>query len=208
MTLRVNSKYPTDKVIYMLEGSYTQVGGDGLGTTAQTAHGLTFRPLMSGSWSTSPTFTDTHEMFTPIYNDLGNTYVEVYSNDTNITISGFKASAGNQTIYYRVYGLMPSDISNYAGYTSSVADAFVYNSKYNYSKLYYNELLPAAASTTITHNFGYRPQVMAWVNGGTIYGTGLINSDDTNYVRVSNTNVVVYHPAVDVHLRIYKDSQV
>lgn len=204
----LNTDYPLDKVVYLLSGSYTQAGGGGTGTQVQIAHNLPFRPLVTGSWSTSSDFSVTHEMFMPIYNDIGNTYVQVYSNDTNITISGFKNSSGNQTIYYRIYGLAPNDSTGDAPSTASNADNFVLNTDYNYCKLYYNDTIPASAATTITHNFGYRPQIMAWAKDMTAYGTGVINTDDpTTYITVTTSTVVTHAAAKDIHLRIYADSQ-
>lgn len=205
-TRNLNTDYPMDKIIYMTSGSYTQAGG---GSTISTiAHNLPFRPLLVGNWSTSADFSTTNEMFSPVYADIDGTYLLVFSNDTNAVISGFKATAGNQTIYYRIYGLMPSDVDEDAPATASVADNVVLNTDYNYTKLYYDELVPAAATTTITHNFGYRPQVMAWgVNLSVAHGTGVINQDYDCYITVTDTTVVVHSAAKDVHLKIYADAQ-
>ena len=103
---------------------------------------------------------------------------------------------------------MPSNADADAPYTASIADTFVLNTDYNYTKLYYDSLVPAAATTTITHNFGYRPQVMAWgVDISAAYGTGVINQDHTCYITVTDTTVVVHSATKDVHLKIYADAQ-
>ena len=202
-----NTDYPLDKVIYLFSGSYTQIGETS--TTVVVAHGLTFRPLVTGNWSKTVDFTSTKEMFLPEFSDITSTYVQVFSNDTNITIRGIKPTAGNETIYYRIYGFMPSNVNTDVAFTASLADSFQLSTDYNYTKLNetFSGFYPAAATTTITHNLGYRPQVMAWTKDINIYGTGIINQDHTSYILPTTTTIVIKSATKDVHLRVYMDSQ-
>lgn len=203
----VDSDYPLDKIIYIVSGSYSQAGSGGTGTQVTVAHGLSFRPLVTGNWSTTSDFSVSSELFFPVYTDNFSTYVQVFSNDTDITISGFKQTAGYQTIYYRIYGFMPSDVNLDVSYTASLADKFQLNTDYNYTKLYLSNIATASATTTITHNFGYRPQVIAWSKNISAYGTGIVNIDISSYVLVTNTTVVIKSATKDVHYRIYADGQ-
>ncbi len=204
----LNTDYPMDQIIYMTSGSYTQVGSGDVGTTISIPHGLSFRPLLIGSWSTLSDFSITKEMFMPIYSDVDGTYVSIYSNDTNLLIHGFKNTTGNQTIYYRVFGFMPSNVNVDVNTTASNSDIFVFSTDYNYTKLLYSGIATAAATTTITHNLGYNPQVIAWAKDISItYGTGVINQDYDSYITVTTTTVVIHSTAKDVHYRIYADGQ-
>ena len=203
----IDSDYPLDKIIYMTSGSFVLPGYSGLGTITQVPHFLPFRPLVIGTWSTDANFTTSKECFAPIFTDVDGTYVEASADDTYVTLNGinYVVGAADKTIYFRVYGFMPSDVNLNAPFTASAADKFALSTDYNYTKLYYNDIIPATASTAITHNFGYRPQVIAWVKNYNIYGTQMVNR--SGVVKVDTTSVVVTSATKDVHLRIYLDKQ-
>lgn len=200
----LDSDYPLDQVVYMASGSYTSTTS-GAGDISQIAHGLPFRPLLVGKWSLKSDFSTSRECYLPIYTDINGIYVQAFSNDTTITISSINFTGASKTVYWQVYGFMPSNVNVDASFTSANADIFAFNSDYNYTKLYYNDIVTASASTTITHNFGYRPQTMAWLKDISIYGTGMVNVD--TYVKVTTSDVIVTSASKDVHLRIYADSQ-
>ena len=203
----VSTDYPLDKIVYMTSGSFVLPGYSGLGTITQVPHFLPFRPLVIGTWSTDANFTTSKECFAPIYTDIDGTYVEASADNTYVYLNGINyiVGAANKTIYFRVYGFMPSDVNLDAPYTSATADSFELSTDFNYTKLYYNDIIPATATATITHNFGYRPQVIAWLKNYNIYGTAMVNK--SGIVSVDNTSVIVTSASKDVHLRIYADKQ-
>lgn len=203
----LNSDYPVDKIVYKISGSFSATGGGGLGTLSQFNHNLGFRPLIIGTWSTDSNFSTSREggFFSFEGTDPDTIYTQFYSNDTQISISTFNPTVPTVTIYYRIYGFMPSNINADAAFTASLADKFQLNTDYNYTKLYLSGITTAAATTTITHNLGYRPQVMAWLKDASIYGTEMIV--DMGYIKVTTTTIVITAPSNDVHYMIYADGQ-
>lgn len=203
----LNTDYPLDKIVYIHSGSFSATGGGGVGTYHSVVHDLPFTPLMVGNWSTSSDFSITKEMFIPSYTELTGAYCEVASDSSDFTIQAINYDSSPITVYYRVYGFMPSTSDETAAPTSSIADNFMLNTDYNYTKLYYNDCITAETSTTITHNLGYRPQVMAWYQSGS--QAKYLSSDFTHWVTTTDTTVVVHNSSTgaSIHLRIYLDSQ-
>lgn len=206
----LNTDFPIDKIIYKDSGSFSATSdiivGGGLGTIHNVAHGLGFMPLIVGNFSTSPDFLTTNEIFMPIYPEANGIYGITNSSTTEYSVQVMNYSPNTVTVYYRVYGFMPSNVAETAVPTSALADNFVLNTDYNYSKLYYNDVLPDVTTTTITHNLGYRPQVMAWMGDST--QSSYIMYDSSTYITVTDTTVVAHSVGYDIYLRIYKDSQV
>lgn len=202
----VNTDYPMDKIIYMNSGSFTATTS-GLGDIDAIEHGLPYRPHIAGSWSLNSDFSTSKEFYIPTYADLDGVYVECYTDDTYVRIYSQNYSGSNKTIYWRIYGFMPSGITETASSTSSLSSDFVFNTDYNYSKLWYSDLIPYSASpTVVTHNFGYRPQIMAWwKDASTSYGDLRVNNN--GFLQVTDTTVSITSPLWDTYLMIYADSQ-
>lgn len=204
----LNTDYPLDKVVYMDSGEMNLTGGGGAGDSLVFAHGLTFTPLLMGSWSLDSDFSTSKEFFLPTYEDtINGIYALAFSGDTNITINAIKYSAGADVLYWRLYAFMPPSVESGAAATSSSADNFILNTDYNYTKLYLNEYYDCSSGNqTITHNFGYRPQVEAWrADDPSI----VFKENVSGYVEVTTTTIILTGGAgKKYYLRIYADSQV
>ena len=203
----INTDYPMDKIIYMASGSFS-LGANGAGYTANVAHGLSFTPLLIGTWSTSSSFTVSHECFWSGWEgvDINSIIMSISSDGTNTKLFAINGSnSAATTIYWRVYGFMPSNINLDVSYTASLSSNFQLNSDYNYTKLIpeLTGIATAAATTTITHNLGYRPQVIIWIKDG----MELEQRNISGYAKVTTTTVVITAPSNDVHYRIYADGQ-
>lgn len=200
----LNTDYPLDKVVYMTSGSFIVAGSS---ATTQFNHNLSFRPLIIGTWSLNSDFSTSKEggLFAFDGTDPTANYNIFAANDTQITISTTNQSGGSITVYYRIYGFMPTDANVDADFTSIQADNFQLNTDFNYTKLFMSGIATAAATTTITHSLGYRPQVITWRKDASIYGTEAVV--DMGYVKATTTTVVITSPTKDVHYRIYADGQ-
>ena len=199
----LNTDYPMDKVIYLNSGSHSMTGGGG--SIKQFAHNLGFTPLIIGTWSFNSNFLTSREggMFTAEGTDPTTAYTTFSANATDITIDCFNPGA-TATIYYRIYGFMPSDVNADVAFTASLAENFQFNTDFNYTKLF-SSSVASAGTSTITHNLGYRPQVLTWIEDSTIYGTTAIV--DSGFVKATTTTVVIISPTKSVHYRIYADGQ-
>lgn len=201
----LSSDYPLDKIIYMRSGSFSVPAGGGLGASDAIEHILPFTPLIIGTWSTDSDFTTSKECFVSGWEgvDPNLPYVSVKSDGTNVTITAFNPGGSAITAYWRAYGFIPSDADLDAEATAALADQFQFNTDYNYTKLFKAGIALAAATTTIDHDFGYRPQVIAWLKTGSSFEQ--INV--SGYIKVTTTQVIITAPSNDVHYRIYADGQ-
>lgn len=197
----LTSDNQVDQIIYMASGSFT-APSDTI-TSESVYHMLGFAPLPILTWSTDPDFNISRESNLPAYDgsDASSIYVSNSITDTKFNMSAFNPTNDNLTIYWRVYALAPSNIDIATASTSSLADSFNFNSDYNYTKLLLSGYTDSATNTSITHNLGYRPQVMAWLEAsGTIYQIN--NAKD---IKVGTNDVFIY-PS-NIHYRIYADRQ-
>lgn len=166
----LTTDFPLDKVIYLNSGSVT-INFPTAGQQIVIPHNLPFTPLVSGSWALNPTFSTLYEYGSGTFpsNDIGssvfNISMDIKADTTNITILPTNVSGSSFILYYRVFGLQPSDNNSDLLPTASSGDNFVLNTDYNYTKLYLNDVILNATTGTYTvlHNLGYLPQVMAWV---------------------------------------------
>lgn len=220
----ISSDYPIDKVIYMTSGSVTISGYNYNDVTIP--HGLPFTPLTTDIYSLTPSFDTSYEYNSgPVQTDpllsspfLYNTGSE--SDSTNITLRHTNNSPSSVTIYYRVYGFMPSTVNEEAAWTASVADNFVMNSDYNYTKLFdagvtaYSDIPDSIE--TINHNLGYRPQVMAWSEeSSVVYSRNFTSlypdgSNDGGAIYIDENSIIFQRQfflfnASRLHYRIYID---
>lgn len=207
-----NSDYEQDKIIYFKQLNNVPTS-NGSSPSSTIAHGLPFMPLVFGVWSTSEDFSDTRTFgFVP---ESTLPYCTIQADATNITIYNYYTSP----VYVRIYAFEPSTSTADIGRTSQNASTFVFNTDYNYSKLFAKGTLTAGRS--VNHNLGYLPQVMAWEEynntgghyiqpysysnallgslSGTNYGTGLtLTNSNLNYIGSGS-----YLPVI--HYRIYYD---
>lgn len=195
----LNTDYPLDKIVYMDSGSFTIPAGSY--ATSTKAHGKTFTPLATLSWSTSSTFTTSKESNIPVleFTDPDLIQVNNYTNGTNIVIDGYNPTTSSKTIYWRAFGFMPSNVNVDTPGTATSSNSFQFNTDYNYCKLYNSGITTTA---TITHNLGYRPQVTAWKQTG----SNIAQVNDKGIVKVGTTTVNIISTD-NIHYRIYADGQ-
>jgi hypothetical protein len=199
----LNSDYPLDKIVYMTSGTFVSnaVGGG----SVTIPHGLGFMPLPYIQWSLNSDFSTCQEI-TERPGDLYPTvfpYIVSYeSNATNIIINFFNGALAQTTYYYRIICFMPTDINADVTNIASLADDFILNTDYNYTKLFMSGI---NTSTTVTHNLGYVPQVMWWYESSAdkILSPVNLGYPTTNTPYVTTTTVVF--PNTNYHYRIYID---
>lgn len=213
----LDTDYPLDKVIYIASGSGSISGSSDI----VFPHGLPFAPMTGFYWSLTPDFSVIYE------NNVGpfpsgnpsvtfTLQVAIEADATNVTLRG-NGILGSTTIYYRVFGFQPDDLDENLSSTSNQADQFILNTDYNYLKLLTadNVTLAAGASTTITHNLGYKPQVTGWFQYlGTIYPLQFVSLDPTGVAQnssmeITDTTLVLYNGPIlpsKFYYRIYLDS--
>lgn len=191
----VNSDYPNDKIVYINSGSLTVA--DGASVEVNVPHGLTFRPMLIGTWSNDPNFSTSFEQGSPGYSALSDPQLSIQSTATNIRLIPTNFTGSTLTFYYRVYGFMPSDVNESAVFTADLSSQFSLNSEFNYTKLYKTGvLLWNGATQTVNHGLGYRPQIEIWFeqelnsNILTRWYSGIDDSyAGTDKVFVDNTNL-------------------
>lgn len=188
-----NSDYPMDKIVFYGYGSTSVPAG---GTkTVTIPHGLGFIPLPQAIWATSAAFTDARG-FEPLPVDMGMNVVKADS--TNITIAFENDRASAVTAYYRVYGLLPENVTQEAGKTSRQSSALIFDTDKVYAPLIFSGIITEDLDTTnvvhvnvthgfkeyqgqacrveIEHNLGSSPFVMDWLeSNGTIEITGYLD---------------------------------
>lgn len=157
----LNTDFPLNKVVYLNSGSFPVA--DGASVEINVPHGLTYRPLLIGTWSLTSDFSISYEQGTSGFTDLSIPQLTIQSTPTTIRFIPLNFTGSTVTFYWRVFGFMPSDVSTDSNYTASVADTFTLSSDYNYTKLWQEGFLVWSNSNqVINHNFGYRPQIEVW----------------------------------------------
>lgn len=162
----VNTDYPSDKIIFVYEGSIS-VSAGGF-QFVEIPHGLSGAPLPSMIWSTTSDFSIAYDVASgPYPDDLFAWYLGIvasirsYNNHIYVDFTNFQSSS--YTIYYRIFCYpKTSDDYDTAG-TSNQADKFIYNTDYNYPKIYLEGELDLSVSNVVNHNLGYLPQVQVWI---------------------------------------------
>lgn len=145
------------------------------------AHGLPFRPLLIGQWSTSPNFQPSYDLafnFLGFSGNLPTVTIEGYADDTNVHILNGNYTSTDQHIYCRLSAFAPPD---YTGQVTAVDDTspFRFNSDYNYMKIYMSGITTLEADTTqeVNHGLGYMPQCRIWKS---IYGIDTLSPMSTD----------------------------
>lgn len=217
--LLISSDAPADKVIYQLEYSVTLASF--AFSDDHIPHNLGFTPLMNAQWSTSPTFDTSYNISGgPLIGPDRAYNTGIDADGTNVNISTFNRTGSSVTLYFRAYGLMPSNASVDVPFTSFAGDDFIINSDYNYTKLLLEGIQPLPAGTatyTIPHNLGYKPQVGLWITNSSIVTAPYILNTfgvlSTGWVvtRIDDNNLYIdtdaTTDAMEMHYRIYSDRQ-
>lgn len=205
--------YSFDKIIYMKPGSATVGAFSGL--DIPIAHGLNFTPLMDGTYSTDPLFQSSFDIGSgspaPLssgFFDLGST---IDADRTNAYLRLTNYTGSPITIYYRLFGFMPSNFNEIAEFTNSQADSFIVNSDYNYTKLFTDQRL--TSNTSIAHPMGRRLQVAAWYEtkstGNIAKAIFAAIGDPFGNILVKTTTtdvqVTILSASYAAHVRVYLD---
>lgn len=202
---------PIDKIICMKTGSVT-VPGHSQATDNQ-AHELTFTPLMDCTWST---VTDYSLSYDPGSGKLpsvgGPAYdysLDITSDSTDVIATGTNNTGSSVTMYYRAFGVEPSNTAGSVEYTSSLADKFEFYTAYNYTKLLHADRV--TSPETYSLGLTYRPQVSVWeetISSGVIRKKNetLVYDATSSRVSVSATSVgVTVASGMAIHYRVYYD---
>ena len=212
---KLNSNYPMDNVVYSYANTFNRSGSTYLTTTVN--HGLPFKPLTFGLWSADGGSSWRQIDFT---SQTGSG--SLVSDSSQITINLWQEDGLPATIPIRLYAFAPSDYtgsvlaptprSNFYINTDWTYDALVAKGKFTLNNT--NSL-----RTVYTHNLGYIPRVMIWLEhtDGSILSCVVGNEYDTLYftqkdwVRITNNQLLAYHYSVPssalpddiLHYRIY-----
>lgn len=154
----LNTDYELDKIVLVKTGSFTN--------SVDISHTLSFTPLAFGVWSFDSNFTTTNSLgdsaLATEYGYTPPTTVNCRSFSNKITLKASGENATTATIYYRLYAMAPPGTNADAPTTSDLANQFILNTDYNYRKLNATGTF-AQPGQSYSHNLGYLPQVMAWV---------------------------------------------
>lgn len=218
--MHLHSDFPLDKIVYMNTRSFSVPAG---GFNDQIfAHNLPFTPLILGQWSFDSTFATAYDANSGPRFGVGGTLLlqtALYSDATNITIFNSNNQGSPVTVYWRIYGFMPSTVSETAPFTASTADDFIIDTDQNYSKLFLSGVTASSStlgsSVTVTHGLGYRPQVLVWSEDSS-YTTwtgsyAIEGSAGNNRVQVGTDDITLLRDStflpspVRFHYRMYID---
>lgn len=215
----MSTDYPLDKVVY--QRKYIAPIAAFSPGNFQFAHGLGFAPLLDGRWSTDPTMATTYNLNSgPRHADNSVLYqTSIEADDTYVYINTINQTGSSVTLYFTIYGLMPSNVDMEAPSTAFTGDAFTLNTDYNYTKLYTSGAQAISAGTNtvnIAHNLGYYPQVSIWKEQSGLvepwWGSGVFVAAPSDMViKITTTNLVIesngtFFDSV-IHYRIYVDEQ-
>lgn len=223
--LVLNTDRPLDKIIYKESGSIYAANGSP--ASQDVPHIFSFAPLVYGYYSLSPDFdicytfptgpTSNNPMQAPFGTSLS---VMVDNQKTNIQFGNYYYGSA-VTLYYRLFGLMPSNINVDVPNTNINTDTFMINSDQEQLQLiasnYYDFPTMTFGSPIVTvpllnHNLGHRVEVMFWVERNGIIDAGKnISMPGNGSVDMSSdlTDVyAVFSPTVlagRLHYRIYEN---
>lgn len=189
----LNTDYEMDKVIYFASGDITPGNG------WYVEHNLGFTPLVFGVCAFNSDFSDPRISPFLQWTNPGQIQFQFNATNTDIIMNYANSQSPNQKLYYRFYAFEPSNSSAAIPSTSNLANKFVLNTDYNYCKLFKKGI--ANGNTTIQHNLGYIPFVLAWFEPFT---APWWRSDKDDYITVTNSTVVI-HTTSTIHYRIYYD---
>lgn len=195
----INSDYEMDKIIYFTTGTITAGGSDTI------AHNLSFAPMVFGVFATGPDYTDSHLL---PFSGRNSEDFTLSADNTNVNIA-YNNQDPTAGVYYCIMGFEPDGSTADTPATSQHAGSLVIDTEYNYCKLHSKGYVNGNADTTITHNLGYLPQIMAWTELNGEYAP--INLAGQNGIEITDTDINFYYSGAGydkVHYRIYYDETV
>lgn len=211
---RLNTDYEMDKIIYMSTGAFSS---DNVGIETNIPHELGFAPLIVAQWSINDNFLETYETTTALFrNSPYEQYVLASADGTDLKLFAF--SDIPRTLYYRVYGLLPSGVTPTLPSTNALADTFTFNTNFVASKVVSQGVTPTSStqqSVTVEHGLGYKPQVLGWEDDAGVVTPINFFSGATEYanIKVGASSITVRTTSDAnstnprrVHYRIYADA--
>ena len=199
----LNTDYEMDKIVYYTSGDITP------GYWIVGEYDLGFIPLVFGVFSFTEDFSDTRMSWTST-DDL---WINLEADSEGVNINYRNEQDQNKKLYYRVYGFMPSNCNANMANTQKYAKKFIMDTDYNYCKLYKKGIVDT--TTTITHNLGYTPLVLAWHEfKWTNPAPGLVtpcwaSGHEGSFANIESTPTTVKITGIPnnckVHYRIYYD---
>ena len=163
--LLLSTDYPLDKVVYLKTHSVTLTSFQI--QNIMIPHNLPFIPLIQGQWSNTPDFSIAYNINTELIVGINRRFdTMAQANETNINFETQNRTQSTATVYYRIFGFMPSTANENVLPTNIDSNNFVIHTDYNYMKLAYYGVtaIPGGGSYTINHGLGYYPKVMTWSN--------------------------------------------
>jgi len=223
--MNVDTDYPLDKIVYRHEGSFSIGSYYSVVTVPAIAHGLTFTPLVSMRWSTTPDFAVSYELGgSPIPDDFSRAdygiFVSLEADATNVYLEMVNFMNSGYTIYYEIFGFEPTNHNDEAPFTVAGDTNMIFNGENNYTKLYLADRVPVSVvpntPTVINHNLGDIIQVLGWeeLSSGRIVPIVYNSISDAstfgiNFGFVVTDNQLLIYPyfntATHAHYRIYID---
>lgn len=160
---QINTNYPIDKIVFLKELSF-KLDDNGL-FEQKVAHGLQSIPFSNAvisfdNWQTTYQ-AGTSRMARQYYSEEFN----VYSDNTNVTVSGMFSEHTGENALVRMWGVFDSTTDATANPTRQLSNnKFVLNSRYNYLKLVKDGIIDVSdgVNREIKHGFGYMPIVELW----------------------------------------------
>lgn len=162
-----SSDYPMPVLVWQYE-DYWNVGAYNT-RTVTVPHGLPFKPLLVGYWSTKSNYQPSQDIGTftwmPYFNPVDGIAISAYvSADANNLILDMQNFDSTQTkFYFRIWAYAPPD---YTGEYPNIYDNtnFQLSTDFNYPKIVKQGKVQLAykASATIDHGLGYIPQCKVW----------------------------------------------
>ena len=196
----LNTDFEMDKIIYFKEGELNAGQYD-----VDIDHNLGFTPLVFGVCAFQSDFSDSRSIpYSHITQDNSVDF-RVSANNTKLRLSYINYSGSPAKIYYRIYGFEPTGSHAKVGPTDKYAKEFILNTDYNYCKLF--KVGTASAGSTIDHNLGYIPQVLAWRESGG-WVSPIEESATSSAIIITDSSILFNYPSLGidkVHYRIYYD---
>lgn len=155
--LLLTTDYPIDQISSYLNGSVTV---SSLSSAFPSfSHGLSYTPLYIIKWSTDPDFNNSFDEIG--ITTVNNLQLSGQTDNDNLYLFIQNSTPSSVTFYYRTIFFMPPDVNVEAAETASSLEDFVFNTDYNYTKIY-KDSYTSGGDQTITHDLGYYAQNEVW----------------------------------------------
>jgi hypothetical protein len=217
----LNTRYPTDKIIYLNKGSITA------SYSMEIPHDLGFAPLLDGVWSNDEqtwySFGSGPVLTSAATGDQYQGVVSLSADSSSLYFiwGALGAPSDLGTIYYRIYGFTPdeNDMSLDVEPTAGAGKTFILNTRNNYTKLALSGTVSlSSGNATVPHGLGFVPQVAIWQETSELGGENRISKwvpnsnggiDDGIYVDADNLYLTKgSNPSINAlryYYRIYAD---